>query len=817
MPDEKLIEEILERLRCRTQSEADLEDLRQLVSYREGADTLQVGKFNVRIDHGESIHIGDRIYHSADADTIRSMLIDVLGFEPGARKVPMPEPKDLEALIEHNRPRIRRECFLLFRRQLCRHFTDLEVAQILKAENKCESREEVPDLFSYLPHTLNERIHDKKADRFHWERINVTNFLGRLSSRSSERLITLVEAPAGFGKSTFLSFVAWRLNVGRRAFALPPTGMLERRGELEPTSRPALIRLLLDRLERPVDWATAKFEAAVQLLLEQGKVVIAVDGLDQVEGAADRMGSYVTSAGYPLRLVASCRQELGIGEASLRWDEVVRLDQPSLEAVSAREMPQVLRATLADAVGPDDVANPFWIHVGRLLLFVKRLPGSDLSTATLLDAYVEELLELGRRRTGQPRDSFALMERQRQAISMVRRVALEALRLKLPDSPAVVQEVPFQVLQLVLEDARSEFPEGGSALDTAQDSHLFFRLVERVSRGGAPVYLFRHQLLQEYLAASELSASVKGLDGVGAVCERLASVVKDVVDPRVIGTGLREGEIMERVRGLAVWQLLAELLGRARDADATAEIIKELNRWVMPGHPVHSQLGQASPCVVAVLMRVRDYLLLDPGVQGLCNAQARLGKPPDDLVWDPFIRLALPPDPFGWLLWAEERQLIAAQVATALAQRQPKELAPWAKTVAWEGNCLCAVDRFDSRWFLVPAGPFISQDEQWRRGGIAGHSELDRSVWVAEDPVLAEDFQIFLKADLAPDAPCWAGLPWELTSAVFDERRSEYEVSRWRTRPRRGRGFPASAVSWILARGYAQWQGFCLGGKHGRL
>ncbi|QFS49754.1 WD40 repeat domain-containing protein [Nostoc sphaeroides] len=74
MADQDNLNNILERLLNGNETENDIEKLKRSLL----ADNLQIasqlGKYNVNIGEGKEIHIGDRHYHGADAETIEKIL-----------------------------------------------------------------------------------------------------------------------------------------------------------------------------------------------------------------------------------------------------------------------------------------------------------------------------------------------------------------------------------------------------------------------------------------------------------------------------------------------------------------------------------------------------------------------------------------------------------------------------------------------------------------------------------------------------------------------------------------------------------------------
>jgi energy-coupling factor transporter ATP-binding protein EcfA2 len=71
------LNDILQRILDGTQTDTDVEDLRQWLNSG-GVQNLQVGKYNVNIGRGKDIHIGDRIYQGIDAEAIREVVRAVI-------------------------------------------------------------------------------------------------------------------------------------------------------------------------------------------------------------------------------------------------------------------------------------------------------------------------------------------------------------------------------------------------------------------------------------------------------------------------------------------------------------------------------------------------------------------------------------------------------------------------------------------------------------------------------------------------------------------------------------------------------------------
>ena len=77
---------IIERITSHNHSDDDLAVLRQAIG-GSSKDTLQIGKYNVNIGSGQDVHIGDKIYHGADAEAIREIIKEILSSRKTATAV----------------------------------------------------------------------------------------------------------------------------------------------------------------------------------------------------------------------------------------------------------------------------------------------------------------------------------------------------------------------------------------------------------------------------------------------------------------------------------------------------------------------------------------------------------------------------------------------------------------------------------------------------------------------------------------------------------------------------------------------------------
>jgi Effector-associated domain 10 len=82
MPTHDGLTAILDRIASDTYTTDDLNWLGQAARVRGDKNVVQLGRYNVRLERGNNVHIGDRIYRGVEADAIRSVLQDVVQ-DPG--------------------------------------------------------------------------------------------------------------------------------------------------------------------------------------------------------------------------------------------------------------------------------------------------------------------------------------------------------------------------------------------------------------------------------------------------------------------------------------------------------------------------------------------------------------------------------------------------------------------------------------------------------------------------------------------------------------------------------------------------------------
>jgi Effector-associated domain 10/NACHT domain len=78
MSNDQDLDGIFDRIANQNATDEDIQILRQLRRVPEGQNVIQIGKYSVNIAEGRDLHIGDKIYESTDAETIRTILLEIL-------------------------------------------------------------------------------------------------------------------------------------------------------------------------------------------------------------------------------------------------------------------------------------------------------------------------------------------------------------------------------------------------------------------------------------------------------------------------------------------------------------------------------------------------------------------------------------------------------------------------------------------------------------------------------------------------------------------------------------------------------------------
>jgi len=299
---------IIERIASGNSTEADIAALRQLLNAGDRPLALQLGKYNVSIDQGKGIQIGDRIYHRVDAEAIREIVRSLLQELKSPIFAASTSVKSVDELVEQVRSRFHNDIQRLHGTMpllgvdhwvdLGELFVDVNILEEVSSSRKSELNDLWQDFsagvgeYSYL--SL-DRIGLGKQQ----ERMPGLTVLGKNTD-------LMVLGKPGSGKTTFLQRIITECN----------------KTKLQPHRIPVLIkmrefvddgRIFEYSLERYLTQQWRLSEVETELVLSQGRGLILLDGLDEVTGEnrrkiSKKIKQFVRT--YPQnQLVITCRTQ----------------------------------------------------------------------------------------------------------------------------------------------------------------------------------------------------------------------------------------------------------------------------------------------------------------------------------------------------------------------------------------------------------------------------------------------------------------------------------------------------------------------------
>jgi len=798
-----------------------------------------------------------------------------------ARAAGIPSSAMLAELVRWSKSRMLDENRRRLRAQLTRPLDEWTVRDMLEAEGLGRSSPETPRAYAYVPHcieswyphgrdaegegrglskTVVEALRDKMKPSY-TKGSSVAAKGQSLSKEVLELLLSLddtpatvlVQALAGFGKSTFLRWLAVQWNAEDSA----PLPVLVTIKELADAGYD-LATALLGRLSFPDYWSPDQRLG----LVERGLAVVLVDGLDQIQGAPEGVRDAVVRAGRA-RVVAACREELGPGAGLADWSALVRLRHLDPRAFTEL-VDKNVRMALEGALDGNDVRHPFFLHVARTIMYTgsRGLP-RRATKIELLDCYIRRLLQHGEdRKCGLEKTlpRGARLDPDDWQLDVLGTLGLESLRWLHGTGEATdqLQATDGEVWKYARQRAGERHPnrleQVERFLDAARDrSHLVY-LLEYTRTGTAATYRFHHQLLQEYLAALGIALRV---EASGTAVETLAKLAADVVSPGRIGSDEGRNPVTSRVLGLRLWSMLGELLA-VRDQGFAERLVFGISTWLLDESPAVVEPGSFRSLELSPLLDVRGALVetMDRSESFHCARPAE----PDDPVVAQFAEHGVPYDPFMALCWEDERRRIREQVASVAdwllhkegASRQMDEvirgrlqvtctagdveariqaLAPALRSLlsaqgeesldvgpfgptlaAWDTG---VVESAGPHWILIPHGPFVAGDVEYSDElPVRVEQQIESPFWIGFDPVTVEGFAHFLDEQDGT---------YNLTEAwwqAFDDDEllwtlgGKIQPSAW-DKQKESPGRPVFAVSWLEAAAYCRWRNGVTGEVHG--